>query len=493
MTNSITRVESPTHRLNVAIAGASGFVGRALVTELVKTHDVIALGRHAATAEASNARTAVEARSCDLFNLRDAELALAGADVAVYLVHSMMPSAHLTQGRFDDLDLVCADNFARAAARHGIRHIVYLGGLLPASHENLSRHLESRFEVERTLRSHGAKVTTLRAGLIIGAGGSSFDMMAKLVGRLPFMLCPRWTRSLSQPIALGDVVTLLQLAIARPDLAGRAYDIGGPDVVSYADMLRMMGAAQGTRTRVITLPIRTVKLSLLWVSVITGAPQALIRPLVESLSHDMVATDGLVLQKEAGLVAQPLRDALAEAVRDDKREATRHATPGPSPHVRRAQRAEKSRRSAAERRVCSVQRLRVGPRQSASQVAAEYVAWLPRFLRPFLRVSVDDARTCRIGVWPLHGALLELTFAPERSAEDRQLFYVTGGLLAGTVSGARARLEFRTVLDGTFVLAAIHDFVPRLPWFIYKYTQALVHLLVMRAFARRLRIAEAGS
>jgi uncharacterized protein YbjT (DUF2867 family) len=455
----------------VAIAGASGFIGRALLARLTPAHEAIALARRV---EGQPAGPGVEWRACDLFNLLDAERALVGADVAVYLVHSMMPSARLTQGRFDDLDLICADNFARAAAANGVRHIVYLGGLLPASGEALSRHLESRFEVERTLGAHGVPVTTLRAGLIIGAGGSSFDMMARLVGRLPFMIGPLWTRSLTQPIALDDAVTLLEFAVGRPDLAGRAYDVGGPDVVSYAEMLRMTGAAQGKRTRVVTLPVRTARLSLWWVSAITGASQALVLPLVESLRHDMVASDGLVLQKEAGLNACSLRLALEQA----SREGAPRGRAGPS--------APAPARTAAVARACSVQRLRVRPGKNAAQVAEEYVAWLPRFLRSLLRVSVDSAKRCQFYLGPLRKPLLVLQHAPDRSSPDRQLFYVEGGLLCGEAAGARPRLEFRSVLDGAYVLAAVHDFVPRLPWFLYKYTHALVHLWVMRAFSRHL-------
>ena len=458
-------------KLRVAIAGGSGFVGRALASKLTPSHEVIALARRA---DGQPASPGVEWRACDLFNLDEAEGALAGADVAVYLVHSMMPSARLTQGRFDDLDLICADNFARAAASNGVRHIVYLGGLLPEASDARSRHLESRFEVEQTLGAHGVPLTTLRAGLIIGAGGSSFDMMARLVGRLPFMLGPRWTQSLSQPIALEDAVTLLEFAIARPDLAGRAYDIAGPDVVSYADMLRMTGAAQGKRTRVITLPIQTVKLSLLWVSLITGAPQALVRPLVESLRHDLVASDGLVLQKAAGLLPRSLRDALERAVREQ------------AVLDRGGRTSARSSPTSNNRRACSVQRLPVGPGRSAASVANEYLAWLPRFMRPFLRVSVDDAQSASFFLWPFARPLLVLRWAADRSSSERKLFYVEGGMLLGDVAGARPRLEFRTALGNAFVLAAVHDFVPRLPWFIYKYTQALVHLLVMRAFARHL-------
>ena len=458
---------SDTRGLRIAIAGASGFIGRALTSKLEADHRIIALGRTAPLTSTAN----VEWRSCDLFNLRDAERALAGADVAIYLVHSMMPSARLTQGSFDDLDLICADNFARAAAACGVKHIVYLGGILPSASTDLSRHLQSRFEVEQTLGAHGVPLTTLRAGLVIGAGGSSFDMMARLVGRLPFMLGPKWTQSVSQPIALEDTIRLLEYAIGRPDLAGRAYDIAGPDIVSYADMLRMVGAAQGKRTRVITLPIETVKLSLLWVSAITGASQELVRPLVESLRHEMVASDGLTFQKEAGLTPIPLREALEGAVAKQRIDDRR-------PVIRR-------KRATVDRRVCSVQRLRVSAKQNATAVAEEYLLWLPRALRPFLAVRVADS-ICRFFLAPLRRPLLELSAATDRSSSTRRLFYVTGGLLAGDSAGARPRLEFRSVLEGKFVLAAIHDFVPRLPWLIYKLTQAIVHLIVMRAFARHL-------
>lgn len=469
----------------IAIAGASGFVGCALVSAIAPHHEVIALARSAA---GQPEVLGVEWRACNLFNMKDAEQALVGAKVAVYLVHSMLPPARLTQGRFDDLDLICADNFARAAAKCGVRHIVYLGGLLPKDTSSLSRHLESRFEVEQTLASYGVPVTTLRAGLIIGAGGSSFDMMAKLVGRLPIMVAPRWTRTLSQPIALSDVIPLLELAIAEPKLAGRAYDIGGPDVVSYADMLRMTGRALGKETRVLTLPIQTVKLSLLWVSAITGAPQALVLPLVESLLHDMVVSDGGLLQRYANQSPKPLSEALASAVHEERRRS--------DPAAKARQRSPKQPRT-----VCSIQRLPLGQGRDAAWVAEEYMRWLPRFLGPLLHVTVDDARVCRFFIRPLRRPLLELTLSKDRSTPERQLFYVTGGILAEETSItatttrtiARPRLEFRSVLGGAFVLAAINDFVPRLPWMIYKLTQAVFHLWVMRSFGRHLANAKPKS
>lgn len=455
----------------VALAGGSGFVGRALSEALAPSWEIVTLTRRASP----DSRPGISSRTCDLFNLRDAEQGLVGVERAFYLVHSMMPSARLTQGRFDDMDLICADNFARAAHKNGVKHIVYLGGLLPpASEGTLSRHLESRLEVERTLGAHGVPVTTLRAGLVVGAGGSSFEMMTRLVRRLPFLVGPRWTRSLSQAIALRDVVTLLVYALEHPELAGRAFDVGCHDVLSYADTLRLTGEVLGKRMRVLTLPVDTARLSLLWVSVITGISRALVRPLTDSLRHDLVAHDGLVLEKMAGLTPMPLRAALEEAVAEEARIAARTPSPARPPNP------------VVESRVRSVQRLPLPRGRDADWVAAEYTRWLPRFMRPFLRVEVDSSRDCRFYLRPIKVPLLVLTFAPGRSSPDRQLFFVTGGLLANTGKDHRARLEFRTALGGEVILAAIHDFVPRLPWFVYTLTQAVVHLFVMKSFGRHL-------
>jgi len=472
--------------LRVVIAGATGFVGQALLAALGPEVERVGVARRAPSpGPADRPGAGVAWRAADLFNLKDAERALAGADVAVYLVHSMLPQARLTQASFEDLDLICADNFARACAAQGVRRVVYLGGLLPRGAAPLSRHLASRLEVEGALAAHGAAVTTLRAGLIIGAGGSSFEMMSRLVRRLPVMVAPRWSATRSQPIALDDVLPLLQLAIADASLAGQAYDIGGPDVVSYADMLRATGRALGRRVRVLTLPVRTANLSLLWVSVITGASQALVRPLVESLDHDMIVTDGGALQRRAAQAPRPLAQAIAEAFAEEQRRP-----PGPPRPA-----------GAPPKAVCSVQRLPLRPGRDAAYVAAEYLRWLPQALSPLLRVEVlpDPAgERCRFLLAGLRAPLLELQRAPDRSAPDRQLFYVIGGLLAATVKAEGApkpRLEFRLALGGAVVLAAVQDFVPRLPWLLYRMSQGPVHLLVMRAFGRHLGrdVAAAGA
>ena len=455
-------------RPTVVIAGATGFVGRALAHALAPDHHVVGLSRGAREPDADVAAW----RGCDLFSLLDAERALEGADLAVYLVHSMMPSAHLTQGSFRDFDLVCADNFARAARKAGARQIVYLGGLTPAG-EHLSAHLASRLEVEQALEGYGVPVTTLRAGLVIGPGGSSFEMLRRLVERLPAMLCPVWTSTRMQPIALADVVSLLRYVLGREACFGQNYDVGSPDVLNYRELLGLTGELLGHRRAMYPVPFLTVGLSRLWVRLITGAPLDLVGPLVESLEHEMVAGDRR-LQAMAGLPGLSARAALELAL-----------APAPSSSPPRAPIAFRPSSPRAARRVRSVQRMGLPLGRDAAWAAEEYVRWLPTFFRGLLRVDVDvDAgRVCRfrfVGV----GVLLELTPAPARSTPDRQLFYVTGGALARPTK--RARFELRQVLDGSVLLAAIHDFEPRLPWPVYTLTQAPFHKLVMLAFGRHL-------
>jgi uncharacterized protein YbjT (DUF2867 family) len=455
----------------VVIAGATGFVGRALLRTLTPEHSVIALSRSIIRAPLTPNLTW---RSCDLFDLEIAERALAGADIAVYLVHSMLPQARLTQARFEDLDLVCADNFARAARKCGVGHIVYLGGLLPRDATKLSRHLSSRLEVEKALGSHGVPVITLRAGLIIGPNGSSFDMMSKLVGRLPVMLAPAWSGTLTQPIALADVIPLLEHAIHTPTLSGRAYDIGGPDVVSYAEILRITGDIFGRPVRVFTLPIRTANLSLLWVSLITGTPQALVRPLVESLEHNMVVTDGGELQAKLKHAPQTLHAAITEAASGIEQKSNLAFAPPLLPFKRVA------------KVVCSVQRLQVPTARTAAWVAQEYLRCLPGFLGPLFSVRSSPEGTVRFHFRPISQPILELTPSHEGATPDRQLFTITGGLLATREQLGHPRLEFRFALDPHTLLVGVYDFVPSLPWPIYRYTQAPFHQFVMGAFGRHL-------
>ena len=277
-------------RSTIAIAGASGFVGRHLCQRLADNgHRVLALSR---SGKPPVDHPNVEGRPCDLFSLLDAERAVHGADKAVYLVHSMLPSARLTQASFEDMDLVLADNFARACRRSDVTHAVYLGGIVPQLPDDtsLSQHLASRREVESALAAYGMAVTTLRAGLVIGPHGSSFRIVTRLVRRLPTMLGPSWTRTPTQPVALRDVVDIIARTLEEAKPAGGAYDIGCPDVVTYTELMQRTAEHMlGQRPVVRPVPVLTPRLSALWVSLVSSTPMALVKPLVQSLSHPMVA------------------------------------------------------------------------------------------------------------------------------------------------------------------------------------------------------------
>jgi uncharacterized protein YbjT (DUF2867 family) len=454
--------DSPT----VAVAGASGFVGRALVTDLLPDHRVIALGRSAAERPPEPGEP--ERRRCDLYSLADAEHALEGVDVGVYLVHSMMPSSRLVQGSFEDLDLILADNFGRAAATCGVARIVYLGGLLPETGE-LSPHLASRAEVEEALAAHGVPVTRVRAGLVIGRGGSSLEILVKLVRRLPVMLCPSWTASRTQPVALEDAVAALRFAVDEADTAGRVAEIGGPDVLTYRELMAATARALGLRRRMLSVPFMTPRLSRLWVTLFSGKSRALVEPLVESLRHEMVVDDPW-LQQRMGRKGTPVVRALAASAEDAE-------SPPPIPWRRRTVELPATARS--------VQRLPLPPGWNAPDVAAEYVAWLPRLLRFVLRAE-REGDAARFYLPVSRRPALVLTNDRARSELTRALLDVTGGWLVRPLSGGRPRLEFRLTPDGAHVIAAVHEFHPRLPWYIYRWSQALVHLWVMRRFGAHL-------
>ncbi len=463
---------------SIVVAGSTGFVGAALGEAIGAEHHLIGLTRDAKKSPKNSAYA--EFRGCDLYSLLDAEQALVGARIAVYLVHSMMPAARLTQGSFRDMDLICADNFARAARKAGVEQIVYLGGLIPQG-VGLSTHLESRLEVERTLGAHGVPVTTLRAGLILGHGGSSFLMMARLVRRLPVMVSPRWAESATQPIALADIVALLRFVLGNEATYGHTFDVGGPEVMTYRSMMKRTAAVLGVKRRILPLPLIPRSLSRLWVSVITGAPRELVAPLIESLGHPMVARDHELMDL-AGMEGTPFDDAVRDALAEPPRDSA------PAPSSRResvpvAYQAAPERTSGRRSDVRSVQRLPLPPGCDAAWVASEYMRWLPEGFRPFIRVEVDG-HACRFYGFGLATPLLVLELAPLRSGKDRQLFYITRGLL--TSGRGRGRLEFREVLDRRYVIAAIHEFEPTLPWYVYRFSQAYAHLWVMWRFRRHL-------
>ena len=467
----------------VVIAGATGFVGRALCKRLSEEFRVIGLTRDDPVRLRAGGQ---QWRRCDLFSLFHCERALAGADLACYLVHSMLPSAHLTQGAFQDMDLIMADNFARAAAKSGVRQIVYLGGLIPAGAE-LSRHLVSRLEVEQTLASRGVPVTALRAGIVIGASGSSYRVFKALVERMPVVPCSRWGKSLTQPIALPDVLELLRYCLVHPTPQTRACDVGSPDVMTYRELLERTARILGLKRTFVDVPLTGTLWCRYWLPFVTGAPSELVVPLLESMRHSMIAGERR-LQKEAGIPGRTFEEAVREALAEERRGGPVVQTSAERAAARRAD------RRTYRYHVRSVQRIPLPPGRTARWAAERYMQFLPRVFRVLLRAEMDGRGNVRLFLTFPHVSLLDHHLAADRSGtSDRQVFYITGGILARRVvrKSRRPRLEFREVLGGTALLAAIHDYRPRLPWQLYHTVQAQLHLAVMRWFARYIRKAGA--
>lgn len=276
-----------TESLVCAVTGATGYVGGRLVPELLAAgHAVRVVGRNPARLDSRPWRDQVDVAEADAGELEQIRAALTGADVAYYLIHSLGSGR-----RFESRDRSTALTFARAAREAGVQRIVYLGGLAPHD-EELSAHLESRTEVGEILLASGVPTTVLRAAVILGSGSASFEMMRYLTERLPAMTAPRWVDSRIQPIAIREVLRYLVGSATMPPEVSRTFDIGGPDVLTYREMMHRYAAVEGLRRRlIIGVPVLTPRLSSLWVALVTPVPGPLARPLVESLVHEVVCEE----------------------------------------------------------------------------------------------------------------------------------------------------------------------------------------------------------
>ena len=218
-------------------------------------------------------------------------------DIAYYLVHSMEGTSKQWK-KFSERDRVAAMNFAKVATEYGVKRIIYLGGLIHAEDDGddankLSEHMRSRKEVGEILEQHSSsKVTIFRAAVILGQGGGSFQMLQYLVERLPVMVCPRWVLTKSQPIAVEDVVEYLARCINVKETEGKTFDIGGPDILTYLDMMRKYAKILKKSVRIIIIPFLTPRLSSYWVDLVTPVKASLARPLIDSLKHDATVQDG---------------------------------------------------------------------------------------------------------------------------------------------------------------------------------------------------------
>ncbi|MGA7181174.1 MAG: DUF2867 domain-containing protein [Thiobacillaceae bacterium] len=278
---------SAANSLHVLVLGASGYVGTHLVPYLAARGFAVRAASRRLDALAARGWPGVEIVSADALDPASLAPALDRIDIAYYLVHSMAAGPD-----FPRIDRKAAANFRDAAARAGVKRIVYLGGLQPSA--GPSTHLASRGETGAILREGPVPVTELRAGIIIGPGSAAFEVMRDLVFHLPAMVTPRWVRSRAQPIALDDVLEYLARLPLLAEAAGGIYDVGGPGILTYEDLMRQFGALVGRRPLIVPVPLLSPRLSSYWLNLVTAVPTNVARALIQGLAHDVVADDAAI-------------------------------------------------------------------------------------------------------------------------------------------------------------------------------------------------------
>jgi uncharacterized protein YbjT (DUF2867 family) len=313
--------------VKILVTGATGYIGGRLVPRLLQSgHEVRCLTRSADKLDAQAWRDSVEVVQGDVLEPDGLEAAMAGCDAAYYLIHSMGEDA----ADFSERDRQAALSFRRSADRAGLRRIVYLGGL--GLGDGMSRHLASRQEVGRILADGVTPVTELRAAVIIGSGSVSFEMLRYLTEVLPVMVTPKWVRTMCQPIAVDDVLEILVGALDPGDQDDHVHEIGGPDRLTYEEMMRVYAEVAGLPRRwIIPVPVLSPRLSSLWVGLVTPVPGGVAKPLVESLSTEVTVADNSFAGSMTALIGY--RQAVARALERslDFDVATRWSDAEPNP------------------------------------------------------------------------------------------------------------------------------------------------------------------
>jgi uncharacterized protein YbjT (DUF2867 family) len=295
------------------VFGANGYIGSSLVPRLQREGWTVRASSRDIRLLQARDWTGIEQVEADALKPESLPAALAGIDIAYYLVHSMAAGRN-----FGQLDLQAAGNFAEAAAQAGVRRIVYLGGLIPKDAD--SEHLVSRRDTGERLRAGPVPVTEIRAGIVVGPGSAAYEVIRDLVNHLPLMVTPKWVQSKSAPIALDNLLEYLVGVALNEQAAGKVLDAAGPDYLSYEQVMRQYGEVVGRKPRILRVPVLTPTLSAYWLGLVTAVPANIARALIGGLKHDLPADDAELRR----LVPQKLltfRESVAAALQAEQSEA----------------------------------------------------------------------------------------------------------------------------------------------------------------------------
>ncbi|MCD8879329.1 NAD-dependent epimerase/dehydratase family protein [Staphylococcus kloosii] len=444
----------------ILLTGASGYIGSHLMNKLKDNYEIIAISRNI---ENKSNEHNVTWKAADLFDLNEITEVMEDIDIAIYLVHSMMPSAKLTQASFEDMDALLADNFAKAASYNKVQHIVFMSGLIPNTSE-LSPHLRSRLECEQILGSYGVPVSTLRAGLIIGSKGSSYPILKKLVDRLPGLLLPKWAYNTTLPVSIDDVIDGLYKIVERQPNKNESIDIGGPSHMTYKDLFKQTAEVLDKRLPTVDLPIIPIWLSKYWVKLISGVPKEMVYPLMDSLIHDMIRNDENVV-KDISIGKIDYKESVRNALEEETK----------------TQKKGKSSRKGDIKDVRAISRVVLPKDVNMIQLAESYANFLNRITLNVVNSDFNEDNFT-ISVPCLNKDLLLLSKDFKASNNERILYRIVGGDFALDSDGGNARLEFRRLPNSGACIIALQEYEPTLPWWVYKYTQAKVHKSVMNLF-----------
>jgi uncharacterized protein YbjT (DUF2867 family) len=467
--------------MEILLTGATGYVGGRLLAVLGKSGRPIRCLARRPEFLRSRSGAGVEPVSGDVFDRASLLGAMRGIHTAYYLVHSMAGT-----GRFEERDRLAARNFAGAAHEAGVRRIIYLGGLGAAEGE-LSSHLRSRHEVGEQLRSTGVPVVEFRASIIIGSGSLSFELIRALAERLPVMITPRWMDTLTQPIAIEDIVEYLTMALELPPERSAIFEIGGADKVTYGDLIREYARQRGLKRLLISVPVLTPRLSSLWLGLVTPVYARIGRHLIDGVRNPTLVRDDSAL-RVFSLRPMGIRKAVERALRNEDREfaETRwsdalSSSRGPAAWggVRFGVRIVDSRVMTVE---CSAALAFAPIRRLGGRTGWYYGDWLWR-LRGWIDLLVGGPGLRRGRRDPEHlqtGDALDF-WRVEAYTPDREL-----RLLAEMKLPGRAWLEFEIEGEGsssTIRQTAVFDPIG-LAGLAYWYLAYPIHLLVFRGMLR---------